>query len=348
MRIPFAISRETYLAIQPPLQTHGQRSRSFFFITRLAILSIAVGAVLLVHHLLGAGGTVSASGSDYAIAAFLIAAGGVVLAIAWGVPKFQERGLLRQHEEILNERYSKLHCPNDRYLETSEDGFVFGCNCKRTSYSWAQLLSVMEGAQAFVIRTKETVEVVPKPAFPGEAAVTEFRQLLLNHMDRPDALKARAVDVQYSPGDFRWASWLHLRRGGGWRGLLGRMALAAGFAFYLGYLAVQFDPTMRRDNLLYFECGALGLLLFMLMHRKSPQYTGPLRVWFGDEALHIEYPFSLVRLEWFRLYRYLEDKHNLLLYQDDHAYLTVPQRFIAAGQRDYVRSIVQAKLRGAT
>ena len=347
MRIPFAISRETYLAIQPPLQTRGPRSRSFVFVTRLAILAIAVGVVLLVHHLLGTGGTARASESDYAVALLLMAAGGAVLGISWGLPKLQERGVLRQHQEILSERYSKLHCPNDRYLETSDDGFVFGCNCKRTEYSWAQLVSVMESAQAFIIRTKDAVEVVPKPAFAGESAVTEFRQLLLNHMNRPDAMKARAVDVQYTPGDLRWANWLHVRRGGGWRGIAIRAALSIGFAFYLGYLAVQFDPGMRVDSLFYFECGALGLLLFMLLARKRPQYTGPLRVWFSDEALHIEYPFSLVRLEWFRLYRYLEDSHSLLLYQDDHAYLAVPQRFIAAGHREYVRSIVQAKLRRA-
>jgi len=345
MRIPFAISRETYLAIQPPLQTRGERSRSFVFITRLAILGMAVGFVLLVHHLLGTGGTASASESDYSVAIFLVAAGAAVLAIAWGVPKFQARGILRQHQEILNERYSNLHCPNDRYLETSEDGFVLGCKCKQTSYSWAQLVSVMESAHVFIIRTKDAVEVVPKPAFPDEATITEFRQLLLSHMDRPDAMKARAVDVRYSPGDIRWAIWLHLRKGGGWRALAGRMILSVGFALYLGYFAVQFDPAMRRDNLLYFECGALGLLLFMLLLRRRPLYTGPLRVWFSEEALHIEYPFSLVRLEWFRLYRYLEDSHNLLLYQDDHAYLAVPQRSIAAGQREYVRSIVHAKLR---
>ena len=348
MRVEFAISRETYLAIQPPLQILGHRGRTFLFVTRIAILAIAVGVVLLVHHLLGTGGAVGASQSDYAVAILLVVAGGAVLAIAWGVPKIQERGILRQHQEILNERFSKLHCPNDRYLETSEDGFVFGCKCRRTDYGWAQLVSVMESAQAFVIRTKDAIEVVAKPAFPDEAAVTEFRQLLLSHMSRPDALKARAVDLQCTPGDLRWASWLHIRKGGGWRGILTRAVLSLGFAFYLGYLAVQFDPAMRRDNLFYFECGALGLLLFMLLHRKRPQYRGPLRVWFSDEALHVEYPFSLVRLEWYRLYRYLEDKHNLLLYQDDTAYLTVPQRFIASGQREYVRSIVQAKLRGAT
>ena len=347
MRIPFAISRETYLAIQPPLQMQGYQGRGFYIFTRAAVLAVAVGAVLLVHHLLGTSGTMNASQADYGIAILLIAAGATVLLIAWSVPKLQARGIMRQHQEILNERYSKLHCPNDRYLETTDDGFLFGCKCKSTNYSWAQLVSVMESAQAFIIRTKDAVEVVPKPAFPDEAAVTEFRQLLLSHMDRPDAMKARAVDVHYTPGDIRWASWLHVRKGGGWRGILLRAALSIGFAFYLGYLAVQFDPAMRRDNLFYFECGALGLLLFMLLARRRPQYTGPLRVWFSEEALHIEYPFSLVRLEWYRLYRYLEDTHNLLLYQDDNAYLAVPQRYIAAGQREYVRSIVQAKLRRA-
>jgi len=345
MRIPFAISRETYLAVQPPLQTSGQRGPGSFFLIRIPILAMAVGLVLLVHHLLGTGGSAGASGSEYVVAVGLIVAAGAVLTLVWGVPKVQARKTLRQHQEILNERYSNLHCPNDRYLETSEDGFIFGCKCKQTSYSWAQLVSVMESAHVFIIRTKDAVEVVPKPAFPDEAAITEFRQLLLSHMDRPDALKARAVDVQYKPADLRWANWLHVRRGGGWRGLVGRIILAGCVAFYLGFFAVALDPMIRRDNFFFAECAALGLLLLMLLLRPRRQYIGPLRVWFSEEALHIEYPFSLVRLEWFRLYRYLEDSHNLLLYQDDHAYLAVPQRFIAAGQREYVRSIVHAKLR---
>ncbi len=344
MQIRFAISRETYLAIQPPLQTSGYRGTSSFSMVRILILGMAVGLVLLVHHLLGTGGSAGASTSEYFVAVGLILGGGAALALVWGVPKMQTRNILRQHQTILDERYSKLHCRNDRYLETSGEGFVFGCKCKQTNYLWAQLVSVLESTEIFIIRTKEAVEVVPKPAFPDEAAVTEFRQLLLSHMDRPDAMKARAVDVQYTPADLRWASWLHVRKGGGWRGLLGRTVLAACVAFYLGFFAIAFDPMIRRDNFFFAECAALGLLLLMLLLRPRRQYTGPLRVWFSEEALHIEYPFSLVRLEWYRLYRYLEDKHNLLLYQDDHAYLAVPQRYIAVGQREYVRSIVQAKL----
>jgi YcxB-like protein len=295
--------------------------------------------------LLGSGGVAKASASDYTIAVLLLGAGGATAAVIWGLPKIQAREIRREHQVFLNERFSKLHCPNDRYLETSEDGFVFGCGCKRTNYGWSQLVSVVESGDVFIIRTKDAVEVVPKPAFPDEAAITEFRQLLASHMDRPSALKARAVEVMCTRSDLRWARWLHVRRGGGWRGILGRVALAVGFAVYLGYLAVQFDPSMRRDGLLLFECGALGLLLYMFLSRRRPPYRGPLRVWFSEEALHVEYPFSLIRLEWYRFIAYLEDSHNLLLYQDPQTYLALPQRFIESGQREYVGSMLRTKLR---
>jgi hypothetical protein len=345
MRIPFAISRETYLAVQPPLRTQWPKSRGSVWATMVAVLCGGVGLVLLVHHIAGADGAAAASLSDYAVAILLILASGLVLAGMSYLPKIQARRIQREHRELLSERYDNLHCRNNRYLETSDEGFVFGCDCKRTSYSWPQLVSLIESGDVFIARTKDNVEVVPKPAFPNEAAITEFRQLLTSHMDRPDALKARAVQVSCTPADLRWARWLHIRKGGGWKALLAKLGLAIAFAFYLAYLAEFVDSTIRRDRLLYAEAAALGLLLLMLLLRSRPQYLGPFRVWFNEDAIHVEYPFSLIRVEWYRMLGFLEDKHNLLLCHDERSYLTLPQRFIDTAQGEFVRSTIRAKLR---
>jgi hypothetical protein len=348
VRIPFTISREAYLTIQPAVATQWTKRRGSVWLKLAAILCGGIGLVLLFHHLLEASGKTKTSSSEYALSVTLILAGGVALAGLFYLPRMQARRIERDYRQILLERYDRLHCRDRRYLETSEEGFLFGCDCQRTRYAWPQLVSLVESNDVFVIRTKDNIEVVPKPAFPNEAAITEFRRLLTDHMDRPDALQARVVQVKCTPSDLRWARWLHIRKGGGWRAMLAPLGSAAAFSMCVGYFAQFVDSTIRWDRLLWAECAALGLLLLMLrLGRRTPHYLGPFRVWFDDQALHLEYPFSLVRVEWYRLWAFLDDKHNLLLYHSDHSYWTVPQRFIDASQGEYVRSLVRAKLRRA-
>ncbi|NEP16837.1 MAG: YcxB family protein [Leptolyngbya sp. SIO4C1] len=70
-------------------------------------------------------------------------------------------------------------------LEVKEDGLTVGTELAQSRLQWKALISYRESAHLFLAYyTARTFYTIPKRAFPSEAAIQQFRQLLKKQIDQ--------------------------------------------------------------------------------------------------------------------------------------------------------------------
>ena len=120
--------------------------------------------------------------------------------------KLSARRTVREHGEFLRDSYGRLHCRDRRFVETTEDGVVFGCDCKTEAETWADVGSWWEMDGEFLLFTRRNTVGIPKGAFGTEGERTEFRATLSGHAGK-DAL-SQIAKFFASRGDWKRARWL--------------------------------------------------------------------------------------------------------------------------------------------
>src|SRR4029077_7796716 len=141
-------------------------------------------------------------------AAWIVGLSAASILGVWIASRISVRQTRRQHEDFLEDGYAHLHCRNERFVESTEEGLLFGCNCDQVLRSWSQFMASIETDKSFVLYTNFEVLDIPKAAFSGGGEQTEFRALLSQRLTQEKSLTARAIEFSSNAQDWRHASWL--------------------------------------------------------------------------------------------------------------------------------------------
>ena len=138
--------------------------------------------------------------------------GASVIAGVWVFRKLSTRRAVREQGEFLRESYARLHCRDHRFVEATQEGLVFGCDCKTETDSWS-VLSWWEMNDDFVLCTPRNTARIPKDAFVTEGERTEFRATLSARV--PGLALSQIMGFLANRSNWRRLKWV-LFRGGGW------------------------------------------------------------------------------------------------------------------------------------
>jgi hypothetical protein len=143
--------------------------------------------------------------------------------------------------------------------------------------------------------------------------------------------------------DLRAAYWLHTFRGGGWRGSLKALATYACVIYgtFVLWNSIAAHNDAVRAGLIG---GLLALPLLRMVKQRRKHYFGPLRIYFSEEGLHLQYPANQTRTSWKQFVGYLEGNGIMLLYYNPKLYRIVPKRALT-GPSAQSAKLVESKLR---
>jgi len=187
-------------------------------------------------------------------------------------------------------------------------------------------------------------QTIPKSAFASAAEMTEFRALVSGKLNQDKPLTSRHFDFAHTPADHRHAGFLHIMKGGGWRGVLKSLAIFA-CAVYTVAALWRLLSTHNPAILAGLLGGLLGVPLLGILGRRRKHYFGPLRIYFSDEGLHLQDPNNQSRVPWSRLIGFVEDNKTLLLYHNPKLYRSIPKRALVGPAAGF-QALVAAKLPG--
>jgi len=185
-------------------------------------------------------------------------------------------------------------------------------------------------------------QTIPKSAFTSAAEMTEFRALVTGKLNQDKPLTSRHFDFVRTSVDYRQARFLHLLKGGGWRGVLKSLAV---FACAVYTVVALWRPLAAHNPAILAGLigGIVGLPLLKFMRQRRKYYFGPLTVYFSDEGLYLQDPHNQSRIPWSQFIGYVEDSKTLLLYHNPKLYRSVPKRALIGSAAGF-RALVAAKL----
>jgi hypothetical protein len=328
MKLTYAIAFEDFKALQPPFTIHAGNNLGF-------------KGVLVACGLVGSLGVfLGAEGAGLPVSAFLIGLGIVAAAAACFYERHSVRASGREYKTKLDRAFQQVHCRGQRIFEANESGFTASCKCGTVTRPWSELVSFSENKTHFAFNTKMGGQLLPKSGFSSEAEVTEFRALVSGKLNLDKPATAPHLDFALNRGDLRAAYWLHILRGGGWRALVKALTIYG----CMIYVVIMLWPSVTNDGI---RAGLIGGLLVLpllrMLGKRRKHYFGPLRIYFGDEGLHLQDPTSQTRTSWKQFVGYLEDNSVMLLYYNAKLYRLVPKRSLT-GPSARFRDLVEGKL----
>jgi hypothetical protein len=346
MRISYAVSYEAFVALQPPFVPQDPPGRGLFFFFQFAGALAGIGFMLLavrIAYLLGWSPWPSAP-LPRALAE--LALGGLPILGIWIARRRSARSTRRQHDEFLRDQYTRLHCREQRFVEVTEEGLVFGCDCKTAMRPWNLLTALVETPLGFVVSGGRETQVIPNNAFADEAGRTEFRALLSEKLNQDKTLSARTLEIECTREDWHNAGWLAFRVGGWVRAATFAFMACAGvgmilyFGPFVDYDA-RFDPPFVAAAAAFVTVVAILILVF---RRKPVRYLGPLKISFAEDAIYVQSPTSESRIPWHHVTGCMIDKKCLILTSRSFGLLLIPGRFITPTQGKYILEILREKL----
>jgi hypothetical protein len=221
------------------------------------------------------------------------------------------------------------------------NGFTASCNCGSVTRPWAELAAFSENDAHFVLCTKtNSFSTIPKSAFPSPADIAEFRALVDAKLNQDRPFTARHFDFKFEMRDYRRAYWVHTLKAGGWRRAIKALAIYAYIAygsFILWHSISAKDPAARAALV-----GALvSAPLLRLFGKRKQYYLGPVRTYFSEVGLHVQYPARLGRWHWSEFIGYLEDDSVLLLYLSSKLYALIPKRALVGPAYDFNKLVME-------
>jgi hypothetical protein len=345
MRASYSISQDTFVGLQPPFLAIEPLGRGLFFFLHFVTIFTGVGFVLVFAHVAFLMWQSPPPSTSLIDATVVFGLGLLVLMGVWVARKLLIRSSQNQHEQFLRDSYTRLHCREDRFVETTEDGLEYGCACKTSSVPWPKFTMLAESNGAFVLFIGAEVLVVPKGAFPSEADRTEFRAILSQRLSHDRSLTARAIEFVCDQKDWRNARWLQFKRGG-WIGMARLTGLAALESVMPLFFIPFFDVRSPWSGPFVAGAGFFGLLivgLAIIARRKPPLYGLPLKAWFSEEVIYLQSPVAEGRIAWSQVSGCFADKRSIILVNNGQVFLLIPQRCIAPTQREYFEALIRKK-----
>ncbi len=330
MRLAYSIGFEDFKTLQRPFTLKPGNNAGF--------KGVLIGCVLMI--LLGVFCWMEAMGA--LVGGFLIGLGFLAAVASYLYEQTSVAASEKKYDKDLAANYQRIHCRDQRIFATDENGFTMSCSCQTVTRPWSELLSFSENETHFAFGTKMGGQVLPKSAFASEAGITEFRALVSSKLNQDKAVTAPHFDFSLTPADYRSARTLHSLKGGGWR-VTAKMAVtyagvAAG-AFVLWNSIAGHNLAVRAGLI----GGFLALPILRIVAQRRKDYVGKIRVYFGQEGLHTQYPSAQSRRPWSQFIGYLENDDVLLLYLSPKFYSVVPHR-VLVGPAEQFRTLVRAKL----
>jgi YcxB-like protein len=347
MRITYPISYETFVALQPPFKAIEPMRGAVGVFAAIATLCVGVGFILLTPHLFPWIDH-SPPRTNLVQAIGLISVSVISLLCVRVGRRISERRTLAQQEDFLRDSYSRLHCRDRRFVETTEEGLLIGCDCKEVLRPWALLTTMAETDKYFALCTNMEVLNIPKAAFSSEGDRTEFRAVLAQHLTGTKPATARPVEFACTSEDWRKASWLQFKTGG-WARVASLVYLLCVVPAFGLFLVPYFDLNAENlsASLVVGACiYGLALLLAMVLSLRPKNFRHglPTKVSFAEDAIYVEYPVAEARIPWTQVTGCIADKKSLLLGQRDKSVILIPQRCIAPAQREYIMQMLRAKI----
>ena len=330
MKLTYGIAFEDFRTLQPHFTIRAGNNAGF---------KAALAACGLIGLL---GGFLLIEGAGLPVGLFLIGLGVAAATAAYFYERHSVRAKEREYEKKLSRAFQQIHCRGQRNFEADDNAFTTSCKCGTVTRPWSELTSFSESDTHFVLNTKTGGQTLPKSAFSSPAEVAEFRALVSGKLNEGKAITSPHFDFLFKQLDYRAAYWLHVIKGGGWRGLvkiLATYACIASGAFVLWNAIATHNEAVRAG----FIGALIAFPLLRAVGKRRKIYLGPLRVHFGAEGLHIQYPSTQSRKRWSDFIGYLEDRNVLLLYVSSKGYSIVPKRSLT-GQATKFQCLVTVKL----
>lgn len=346
MRVTYLVSYDSFVALQPLFAPNAPMGHGLGFFLMFAIPVAGVGFELIavrVAYLLGWTSWRSANLTHgFAILALgALPVLGVVIA-----RRVSARNARSNHEGFLRGNYERLHCRDNRFVEATPEGLSFGCACKSKLRPWSQFSTFLETPAAFIIVTRQDTQIIPKDAFPSEAARTEFRSLLSEKLNENRSPHARAIEFVCTRADWRDASLLRIKSGG-WLQIVGSAVFVCLGIVMILFYGPFFDNGARvAPPFIAAAClfALIVVILFAAFRRKPSRYLGPLKVSFAEDAIYIQSPSSEGRIPWNQVTGCAGDRKSMVFLYRPLSILLIPLRAIPPAQSQYIFELLKAKL----
>jgi hypothetical protein len=346
MRVTYSLSYESYLNLQPPFRANGPVGSGMFYVLYFAALVTGAGVALLCGQAFAAVGGTQDAAPGWSTSAAVFAVGAFALASAWGVRKLSARSAAKENAEFLRESYGRLHCRDQRFIETTKEGVIFGCGCDSQTDAWSQLFCWAETDRDFTLWTRRNLASIPKEAFGREAERTEFRATLAERAGESQMEMSRAVEFTVNAED-EWHAKLLLFRQAGWKrkGLLTLLAIFLGSAivFHLPFVGAGEAWTVPH------VVGAFGAMLgaaFWLDHLRRGWSVDKihLKVWFAEDGIYVRSDQFTLRIPWGFVLWCTADSNILLFCYRPGGLLLIPMRAIPPAQMGHVMQAIIERL----
>jgi len=346
MRISYLLSFETYKKLQPPFEAIEPVGRGLFFFLYLMTIEVGVGVAMLSGQLYSLLRRLPAPEPGWFASVEIFGFGASLFAGVWVFRKLSARRAVREQGEFFRESYARLHCRDRRFVETTQEGLVFGCDCKTEADTWADVLSWGEMDGDFVLWTRRNITSIPREAFLTEGERTQFQATLSEHVGGISVAVSRSVEFCANRGDWRRAKWLMFRRGG-WVRSGGLLLWALCVAVFI-LIALPFFGA----NDVWSAPGLIGACAFTLAAaflldplRRGPYgWTIPMKVWFAKDAIYIRSDKFALRIPWGMIVWCQADAKTLLFCYRPGCLLLIPLRAIPVSQLKHILLEINARL----
>jgi hypothetical protein len=348
MRVSYSISYDTFVNQQPKFKATEPPSRGLLFFMQFAIVFSGIGFVLILAHIFSSLDQSPPPTTSVTKAICILAISALSLLGIWIARRISARRLESQHEEFLRDSYSRVHCRDHRFVDVSDEGLVFGCNCGQVSRPWSQFVTQLETQSNFLLYTRSEVLEIPKIAFLSEGDRTEFRSFLSRQLTQEKSLAAPAIEVACTRADWRRARWLRFRAGG-WV----RAAAFTATALFMAGLILYFVPFVEgheQSSLAVITATCLFTLLSVItvlrfLRTPIPVWILlPIKIWVAADAIYMGSPIGEIRIPWVHLTNCLVDRRSVLFTEAGRSLILIPQRCISPAQRDQIMTQLRAKL----
>lgn len=346
MRVSYLLSFETYKKLQPPFEAIEPVGRVLFFFIYLVTIEVGVGVTMLSGQLYSLLRHLPAPEPGWFASVEILGFGASLLAGVWVFRKLSAHRAVREHDEFLRESYARLHCRDRRFVETTEESLVFGCDCKTDADTWTDVLSWGEVDGEFVLWTRRNITSIPKDAFVTEGERTLFRTTLSEHVAGNKVALSRSVEFFANRRDWQRAKWLLFRRGG-WVRSGGLLLWAACVTVFI-LIALPFfggKDAWSAPSLIG-ACGFTLAAAFLLdpLRRRPQGWRIPMKAWFAEDAIYARSDRFTLRIPWGMIVWCQGDAKILLFYYRPRCLLLIPLRAIPTSQLKYVLETIAARL----
>jgi|GEM_PF-6512234 hypothetical protein len=344
MRVSYSLSLETYKKLQQPFEAIEPVRGGLFFFLYLVTIEAGIGVAMLsgqfyslLNHSRGPGWLPSIE---------VFGLGASLLAGVWVFRRLSVRRAAKDQGEFLSESYARLHCRDQRFVEATEEGLAFGCNCDKKVDNWSDVLGWAESQSDFVLWTRRNVASIPKEAFATEGERTQFRTTLLEHANGGSDLLNRSVEFCANQKDWQHAKWLLFKRGG-WvhSGRLLLLAVCVTIFILMGLSLIDPDDMWSPPSVI----GALGLSLaaaFLLdpLRRSLQGPKIPMKAWFAEDAIYVRAEKFALRIPWGMIVWWQADTKILIFHYRPRSVLLIPLRAVPMSQFKFILEVILARL----